>query len=233
IYELSVASVEEIAKIDGISKKEAELINRFFRNNDKMIRKLNTLNVYRLQEKSVNNLITSIEKSKEAGFANLLYGLGIRYVGETASRNLAKSFKIMQNLMDASYEQLKEVQDIGDQIANSLLKYFQKEENRQLVARLINMGVKAELDEQKGVSDILDGMVFVITGSLSRPREYFKDMILNAGGRVSDSVSAKTTMLLAGENAGSKLKKAEKLGTKVISEEDFQQLFVKERNDLA
>lgn len=225
IYELSVASFSEIAAVEGIDEKEAEGIARFFRNNEKLVRKLNTLNVYRMQEKSVDNLIAGIERSKAAGFPALLNALGIRYIGETASRNLAKSFRNMQSLMDATYEQLKEVEDVGDQMANSLIRWFGKEENRQIVKRLMEYGVEAEIEEKEGESDQLGGQTFVITGTLSRPREYFKEMILNAGGKVSDSVSAKTSYLLAGENAGSKLKKAEKLGTKVISEEEFYKIF--------
>ena len=130
----------------------------------------------------------------------------------------------MQKLMDASYEQLKEVEDVGDQMANSLLKWFGREENRQIVERLMEYGVKMELEESEGVSDQLKGVTFVITGTLSRPREFFKELILNAGGKVSDAVSTKTNYLLAGENAGSKLKKAEKLVIQILSEEDFYAL---------
>lgn len=221
IYELSVAPPAEIAEVEGISLEEGELIARFFQHTEKMVRKLNTLNVYRMQDKSVDNLIAGIEKSRSAGFPALLNALGIRFIGETASRNLAKSFRNMEALMEADYEQLKEVEDIGDQMANSLLRWFGKEENRKIVKRLMAYGVEAEIQETVGESDQLGGQTFVITGTLSRPREYFKELILNAGGKVSDSVSAKTAYLLAGENAGSKLKKAEKLGTKVISEEEF------------
>ena len=225
IYELSVATPAEIVSLtEGISETEAEAVAAFFRKNEKLVRKLNTLNVYRMQEKSVDNLIAGIEKSKSAGFPAFLNALGIRYIGETASRNLAKSFRSMQSLMEADYEQLKEVEDIGEQMANSILKYFGKEENRVLVKRLLEYGVEAEMREKEGESDRLAGQTFVITGTLSRPREFFKEQILAAGGKVSDSVSAKTSCLLAGENAGSKLKKAEKLGTKIISEEEFNQL---------
>ncbi len=224
IYELAVAAEAEIAAIEGITDEDAVALHRFFVRNEKMVRKLNTLNVYRLQEKSVDNLIAGIEKSKSVGFPAFLYGLGIRYIGETASRNLAKSFKNIHRLMEADYEQLTDVEDIGGQMANSILRYFDKEENRHLVERLLNYGVKGEVEETAGVSDVLDGISFVITGTLSRPREYFKELILNAGGKVSDSVSAKTAYLLAGENAGSKLKKAEKLGIKILSEEEFYEL---------
>lgn len=228
IYELAAATMEEVSGVEGIELNTAEQIVMFFSRNEKLVRKLNTLNVYRLQEKSVDNLIGGIVKSKMAGFPAFLNALGIRYIGETASRNLAKSFKTMRNLMDADYEQLKEVEDVGEQMANSLLRYLGKEENRQLVERLLNSGVKAEIEEREGGNNNLEGLSFVITGTLSRPREYFKEIILDAGGKVSDAVSAKTAYLLAGENAGSKLKKAEKSGVKIISEEDFQQLMRQE-----
>lgn len=224
IYELAVAGMDELLGVEGIEEQDAGALVRFFQQDKKMVQKLNTLTVYRMQDKSVDNLIRSIEKSKNAGFPALLNALGIRYIGETASRNLAKSFKTMVQLMEADYDQLIEVEDIGEQMANSLLRYFGKEENRELVKRLLTFGVKSEMEEQEGQSDVLNGIVFVITGTLTRPREYFKDLILNAGGKVSDSVSAKTAYLLAGENAGSKLKKAEKLGVKVISEEGFYNL---------
>lgn len=224
IYELSVASAEEMTAVEGIDAGEAERIVRFFRSNEKLVRKLNTLNVYRMQEKSVDNLLQGIEKSKQAGFPALLNALGIRYIGETASRHLAKNFRNMEHLMAADFEQLTEVEDIGEQMANSILRYFEKEENRQLVKRLMAYGVEAEMKECASGSDNLTGLIFVITGTLTRPREYFKELILNAGGKVSDAVSTKTTYLLAGENAGSKWKKAEKLGIRIISEEEFYEL---------
>lgn len=224
IYELYLASEEEVASIEGIEPDLAARIVRFLGRNEKMVRKLNTLSVNRLQEKSVDNLIKGIEKSKSAGFAALLYGLGIRYIGETVSRNLAMNFKSMRNLMLAGHEQLIEVEDIGEQMAGSLIRYFEKKENRVLIERLLQYDIKAELNEQEGSSELLKGKIFVITGTLSRPREYFKELILNAAGKVSDAVSSKTTYLLAGENAGSKLKKAEKEGVAVIAEEDFYKL---------
>lgn len=224
IYELSLASAEEMTTVEGVTLPEAQAIVQFFSRNEKMVRKLNTLNVYRMQEKTVDNLISSIERSKTAGFPALLYALGIRYIGETASRNLARSFRTMQNLTEATYEQLTEVEDVGGQMANSLLRYFAKPENRLIVKRLLESGVEAEVRESEGENNRLENQTFVITGTLSRPREYFKEIILKAGGKVSDAVSAKTAYLLAGANAGSKLKKAEKLGTRVISEEEFHAL---------
>ncbi len=227
IYELSVASVEEITQVEGIDRKLAETIICFFRKNAKLVRKLNTLSVYRLQEKSISNLVLGIEHSKNVGLAALLYALGIRYIGETAACNLAKHFRSIYQLKNANYEQLLEVEDIGEQMAGSLLEWFEKGENRVIIERLAEAGVVMEMQEKEGESSQLKRQIFVITGTLSRPREYFKNMILNAGGKVNNSVSVKTTFLLAGENAGSKLNEAKKLGTKVITEKEFYDLLNK------
>ncbi|MDR1755605.1 MAG: NAD-dependent DNA ligase LigA [Culturomica sp.] len=182
------------------------------------------LGLDRWQEKSVANLLAGIERSKQATFPAFLYGLGIRYIGETASRNLARSFRSIRNLMEATCEQLTEVEDIGGQMAGSVLNYFGKAENRELVERLLAYGLPGELKEEEAGAGKFDGLTFVITGTLSRPREYFKDLILREGGKVSDSVSAKTSFLLAGESAGSKLKKAEKLKIRVINEEEWREM---------
>ncbi len=178
----------------------------------------------RWQERSVANLLAGIEKSKQATFPAFLFGLGIRYIGETASRNLARSFRSIRSLMAATYEQLTEVEDIGGQMAGSVLNYFAKAENQELVERLLAYGLPGELKEEEAGAGKFNGLTFVITGTLSRPREYFKDLILREGGKVSDSVSAKTSFLLAGESAGSKLKKAEKLKINVINEEEWREM---------
>lgn len=221
LYELSVANEGRLAEVEGINEWDVASIRAYFAHNGKIVRKLNTLPVYRLQEKSVDNLLASIEKSKAAGFPSLLYGLGIRYIGETASRHIARHFGNMERLMEADYAQLVEVEDVGDQMASSMVSYFAREENRQLVRRLLDYGVVAEMAAPVGESSVLAGKTFVITGTLSRPRDYFKELILKASGKVSESVSSKTDYLLAGENAGSKLKKAEACGTKIIGEEAF------------
>ena len=227
IYELANTREDALAETEGLSEEDATRVFNFFNENVKLVRKLNTLSINRLQEKSVKNLIEGIERSKSAGFANLLYALGIRYIGESAARNLARHFKSMDLLMEAGYDQLVEVEDIGEQMAGSLLRWFAKEENRGIVQRLKKVGVVMEIQEEEGTGDALAGQTWVITGTLSRPREYFKDLILKAGGKVSDSVSSKTTCLLAGENAGSKLQKAGKLGTRVVSENEFYELLQK------
>ena len=224
IYRLYTATLDEIAETDEMSRENAERVYRFLQGKEKFIRKMNTLSVYRLQEKSVDNLIAGIEKSKQRNLPEFINALGIRYIGETASRNLARHFKDIRKLMDATFEQLTEVEDIGDQMAGSVIRYFEKAENREMMERFLQYGISGTIQEEEGESDQLTGTTFVITGTLSLPREHFKAMILKAGGKVSDSVSNKTTYLLAGENAGSKLQKAQKLNVTILTEKEFNTL---------
>ena len=224
IYRLYTATLDEIAETDEMSRENAERVYRFLQGKEKFIRKMNTLSVYRLQEKSVDNLIAGIEKSKQRNLPEFINALGIRYIGETASRNLARHFKDIRKLMDATFEQLTEVEDIGDQMAGSVLRYFERTENREMMERFLQYGISGTIQGEEGESDQLAGTTFVITGTLSLPREHFKAMILKAGGKVSDSVSNKTTYLLAGENAGSKLQKAQKLNVTILTEKEFNTL---------
>ena len=224
IYCLYTATLEEIAETDEMSREDAERVYRFLQGKEKLIRKMNTLSVYRLQERSVDNLIAGIEKSKQRNLPEFINALGIRYIGETASRNLARHFKEVRKLMDATFEQLTEVEDIGEQMAGSVIRYFEKTENREMMERFLQYGISGTMQEEEGESDRLAGTTFVITGTLSLPREHFKAMILKAGGKVSDSVSSKTTYLLAGENAGSKWQKAQKLNVTILTEEEFNTL---------
>lgn len=224
IYRLYTATLDEIAETDEMSRENAERVYRFLQGKEKFIRKMNTLSVYRLQEKSVDNLIAGIEKSKQRNLPEFINALGIRYIGETASRNLARHFKDIRKLMDATFEQLTEVEDIGDQMAGSVIRYFERTENREMMERFLQYGISGTIQEEEGESDQLAGTTFVITGTLSLPREHFKAIILKAGGKVSDSVSNKTTYLLAGENAGSKLQKAQKLNVTILTEKEFNTL---------
>ena len=224
IYRLYTATLDEIAETDEMSREDAERVYRFLQGKEKFIRKMNTLSVYRLQEKSVDNLIAGIEKSKQRNLPEFINALGIRYIGETASRNLARHFKDIRKLMDATFEQLTEVEDIGDQMAGSVIRYFERMENREMMERFLQYGISGTIQEEEGESDQLAGTTFVITGTLSLPREHFKAIILKAGGKVSDSVSNKTTYLLAGENAGSKMQKAQKLNVTILTEKEFNTL---------
>ena len=224
IYRLYTATLDEIAETDEMSREDAERVYRFLQGKEKFIRKMNTLSVYRLQEKSVDNLIAGIEKSKQRNLPEFINALGIRYIGETASRNLARHFKDIRKLMEATFEQLTEVEDIGDQMAGSVIRYFERTENREMMERFLQYGISGTIQEEEGESDQLAGTTFVITGTLSLPREHFKVIILKAGGKVSDSVSNKTTYLLAGENAGSKMQKAQKLNVTILTEKEFNTL---------
>lgn len=224
IYRLYTATLDEIAATDEMSREDAERVFRFLQGKEKFIRKMNTLSVYRLQQKSVDNLIAGIEKSKQRNLPEFINALGIRYIGETASRNLARHFKDIRKLMEATFEQLTEVEDIGEQMAGSVIRYFERMENRAMLERFLQGGISGTIQEEEGESDKLAGTTFVITGTLSLPREHFKAIILKAGGKVSDSVSNKTTYLLAGENAGSKLQKAQKLNVTILTEKEFNTL---------
>ncbi|MEI3420595.1 MAG: helix-hairpin-helix domain-containing protein [Butyricimonas faecihominis] len=150
IYRLYTATLDEIAETDEMSREDAERVYRFLQGKEKFIRKMNTLSVYRLQEKSVDNLIAGIEKSKQRNLPEFINALGIRYIGETASRNLARHFKDIRKLMDATFEQLTEVEDIGDQMAGSVIRYFEKAENREMMERFLQYGISRDNTGRRG-----------------------------------------------------------------------------------
>jgi len=175
-------------------------------------------------EKSAENLINSIAESVNTPFARVLFALGIRYVGETTAKKIADALPSIDLLMQASEEQLLAIDEVGGRIAQSISHYFADESNRNIVEQLRQAGVQMIAEEKIQLSNNLSDMSFVITGTLSRPRDYFKTLIEQHGGSVSSAISAKTTYLLSGDKGGSKLEKAEKLGVKIISEEEFLQL---------
>ncbi len=181
------------------------------------------LNLERFAEKSAQNIIDSIKKSYAVPFERLLFGLGIRFVGETVAKTLAKYFKSLDNLMVASYDQLQEVHEIGETIAKSVVEYFNNPENLKLIARLKQYPLQFELDENQQTKNILNNKKFVISGVFANhSREELKKMIEQNGGKNVSSLSAKTDYLLAGENMGpAKLEKAKKLNIPIISEDDF------------
>ncbi len=175
----------------------------------------------RMGEKSAANLISAIEKSKSAGMARLLYALGIRQVGEAAARLLARRFGSMSALSAATAEELTAIDDIGATTADYIVSWFENPQSRHLLGRLEAAGVSMEAHEEKS-DGRFEGMSFVLTGTLSAyTRDEAKRIIEAHGGRVASSVSKKTGCVLAGENAGSKLEKAQELGVKIISEEEF------------
>lgn len=177
------------------------------------------------REKSVSNLLASIDESKQVPFERVLYGLGIRYVGETVAKRLVTSFHTIDQLLGATFEQLIEVDEIGERIAQSVIKYFASEKNRTLIARLKVYGLQMAVSEEilANRSDKLEGLSIVISGTFNKhSRDEYKAMIEQHGGKNVGSVSGKTNYILAGDNMGpAKLEKATKLGVKVISEDDF------------
>lgn len=178
----------------------------------------------RMGEKSAANLIDAIAKSKQQPLWRLLFGLGIFHVGAGLARKLESAFEGLDQLASASLEELLKVEDVGAIVAESIHAYFRKEENRRLIGRLREHGLNFKSVKQEVRSTVLSGKKFVITGTLSRPRPSFEADIRALGGEISGSVSAKTDYVLAGEDAGSKLEKARKLGVKVIDEKEFEKL---------
>jgi DNA ligase (NAD+) len=160
--------------------------------------------------------------SKSNSLEMLLHGLGIKHIGKTAAKNLARKFKTLQKLQTATSEDLESVPDIGYKMAESLLEYFSNGQNILLIDNLIELGICCEYNQPADQSSLLDGALFVITGTLpTLKRNEAQVLIEKNGGKVSTSVSKKTNYLLAGEAAGSKLVKAENLGVQILSEDDF------------
>jgi DNA ligase (NAD+) len=173
-------------------------------------------------EKSIDNLFASIEASKEQPFHKVLFALGIRYVGAGVARKLTTAFNSIENLKVATVEELEAVDEIGPSISKSLTDYFTRKENVELIEKLQSFGLKFKSEENENRNQTLKGLTFVVTGSLSNlSRDEAKEKIISAGGKFSTSLSKKTNYLLAGEKAGSKLKKAEELGVEIISEDEF------------
>jgi len=180
----------------------------------------------RMAEKSVSNMLEGIQKSKEIPFERVLFAIGIRYVGETVAKKLARHFKNIHNIINASKEELVEADEIGEKIADSILIYFSDEKNREMINALIQHGLQFEIVEQEGASDKFKGKTFVVSGVFTDfSRDELKKIIELNGGKVSGSISSKTTYLVAGENMGpSKKEKAEKLKIPMISEQEFKAL---------
>ena len=182
----------------------------------------------RLGDKSARNIIQSIEASKKVPFPRVLFALGIRYVGETVAKKLAMAFKSIDKLMEASVEELTEVDEIGERIASSVVSFFADERNREIIAKLKKAGLQFELSEEEmqTTSEALKGKSIVISGTFAKhSRDEIKQLIEKNGGKNSSSISSKTDYLVAGDKTGpAKLAKAEKLGIPVISEDDLLNL---------
>lgn len=176
-------------------------------------------------QKFAQNLIDSIEKSKQNDLYRLITALGIRHVGGKASKLLAKKYKTIDNLAKAGYIELQEMDDIGEVMANSIVEFFEQEQTKDLIQKLKDAGVNTETLEEELEDERFAGKTFVLTGTLeSFSRKEAEDIIERFGGKTSSSVSKKTDFVLAGEEAGSKLTKAQNLGVTIISEQQFKEM---------
>jgi DNA ligase (NAD+) len=182
----------------------------------------------RMAQKSAENLVNGIEKSKEIPFERVLFALGIRYVGETVAKKLAKHYKTIDALSQASVMDLILVDEIGDRIAQSVIEFFENQENRTIIERLKSFGVQFEIIEKfnPNATVKLSGKTFVVSGVFEKfSRDDLKKAIEDNGGKVGSSISAKTDFVVAGDNMGpAKLEKANQLGISIISEDDFIQM---------
>lgn len=175
--------------------------------------------------KFAQNLIDAIEESKTRDLSNLISAFGIRHVGKKLAKNLSRKYRTLENLMNATVEELTTKDDIGEIIAESIYSFFREEQTIDLINRLKNSGVNMESLEEQSDDNRFEGMTFVLTGSLSKySRNQASEIIEKLGGKTSSSVSKKTNFVLAGEDAGSKLRKAQDLGIRIITEEEFEEM---------
>jgi DNA ligase (NAD+) len=180
----------------------------------------------RMGEKSISNLLEAIESSKTRPLWRLIFGLGILHVGVSASRALADHFRGLEKLMDASADALQRISDVGEVVAQSIQQFFHEKRNRKIIERLEKLGVRPRIEPRRAqtADSPFVRSTWVLTGTLSQPREEIAEMIIQRGGKISGSVSKKTNYVLAGEEAGSKLDKAKKLGVRVIDETEFRKM---------
>ncbi len=181
----------------------------------------------RMGEKSAQNLVAEIAKSKTPELGRLLFALGIREVGEVTAQSLARHFGSLEALAKASQEALMDVPDVGPVVASHVYAFFQEPHNQQVLADLAAVGVQAQTVAESAGNQPLSGQIWVLTGTLAMPRARAKTLLESLGARVTGSVSARTTVLLAGADAGSKLSKAEKLGIEIMDEAAFTELLTR------
>lgn len=215
--------------IDGLGSETAELVYR-----EGLIRDIADLynleveqlkNLERMGAKSASNIIKSIENSKQVPFERVLYALGIRYIGEVTAKKLAAHFESIDNLMAASYEELLQVEEVGEKIAESIIHHFKEPKNVEQLERLRANGVQMVIKEVAKASDKLNNFTFVISGTFEIARDEIKSLIEANGGKVVSSISGNLSYLVVGENMGpAKLEKANKLGTKMISLSELKDL---------
>ena len=185
------------------------------------------------QEKSINNLLQAIDRSRQNSLEKLLFGLGIRHVGAKAAKLLAQKFLKMSNLMQAQKDEILAIDSMGETIADSLQVYFANPKVQQLITELTNLHVNMEFKQPQTAANTtssLSRQTIVITGTLAHyKRQELSDLLESLGAHVTNSVSQKTDLLIVGEHAGSKLAKAQKLGVRVVNEDQLQQMLQEEK----
>ena len=215
--------------IDGLGESIiGELIERGFISNIADIYNLTFANIASLKKngkKFAQNLMDAIEESKHKELYRLINSLGIRHVGVKLAKTLTKYYRTMEQLMSSSYEELRLIDDVGEITAQTIYEFFRQEQTIDLITKLKKAGLNMEVAEETSADSRFEGKTFVLTGTLEHySREQASEMIEKLGGKTSSSVSKKTDYVLAGEEAGSKLKKAQELGVTIISEEEFVQM---------
>jgi len=187
--------------------------------------------IERLGEKSITKILSSIELSKQRPFEKVLFALGIRYVGAGTAKLIAKHFLSIENLYTVSVEEIEEVHEIGSAISDSIKRFFSNEQNLFIIKRLIKAGLNFTSSKKEKESTLLDGLSFVLTGTLSSmSREKAKDIIQANGGNILSAVNKNTRYVIAGENPGSKYNQAQKLGITLLSESEFLNMLKIEKN---
>ena len=220
---------KEAMDIDGLGYKIVEqLIEKGLIKNIADIYTLSLEEVASLKKngkKFAQNLIDSIEKSKKQDLFHVINALGIKQVGIKAAKVLAKKYKTMEELLNASFESLALTDDVGEITANNIIEFFAQEQTKDIIKRLKNFGVNMESLQEDNIDNRFEGKIFVLTGALEKySRKEAEDLIEKYGGKTSSSVSKKTSYILAGEDAGSKLTKAQELGVTIITEKEFEDM---------
>jgi DNA ligase (NAD+) len=218
--------------IEGLGDKNVELLYnqgliRHFIDLYK-IRKEQLLELPRFAERSAQNLIDAIEKSKTTTLARFLFALGILHVGEFAAKQLARHIENLNDLYRIEADRIMSIKQMGEKLTASISDFFSEKENLKTLEDLKKLGLKLTNPDYVAEGEIkkgrFDGLTFVITGTLSKPREEYEALIEQNGGRAAGSVSKKTSYVLAGSEAGSKLEKARELGVKVLTEDQFMKM---------
>ena len=217
--------------IEGVSEKTVESLYDSFgiRRPSELflLKKENLLELDKFKDKKAENMLKSLEKCKNIELFRFLYALGITEVGVKTAKDIARFFGDFDKLKNATVEEVLKVDDIGEVIANNIVEYFSDEENLKEIDKLFSNGITIKEKEKTNIVAGVENKIFVLTGTLSKPRNEYEIMIENAGGKTSSSVSKHTDYVLAGENAGSKLDKAKALGVKIISETEFLEILKK------